>query len=121
LSGEHVPDEEKMVSSVEEVFKHYIPRQLEERQDALQKVRATYKIIVTGPQSGVWMIDLSTADNCITQNNVRADCTIRVSSNDLLSIVNGRLNVASAFDLGRLQVMGDSELADFMGQVLFGI
>jgi protein-tyrosine sulfotransferase len=121
LSGEHVPDEEKMVSSVEEVFKHYIPRQLEQRKDALQKVQATYKIIVTGPQSGVWMINLSAADNCITQDNVRADCTIRVSSNDLLNIVNGRLNVASAFDLGRLQVMGNSELADVMGQVLFGI
>jgi putative sterol carrier protein len=121
LPGEHMPDEEKIVSSVEEVFTHYIPRQLAERHGALQKAHAIYKIIVTGPQSGVWMIDLNMADNRITQGNGRADCTIRVASSDLLSIVNGRLNVASAFDLGRLQVMGKSELADVMGQVLFGI
>jgi protein-tyrosine sulfotransferase len=121
LPGEHVSDEDKLVSSVEEVFTHYIPGQLAERRDALQKVQAVYKIIVTGPQSGVWMIDLNAADNRITQANGSADCTIRVASSDLLSIVNGRLNVASAFDLGRLQVMGNSELADVMGQVLFGI
>lgn len=119
--SEHAAEEDKLVSSVDEVFTHYIPRQLDERRHALERVRATYKIIVTGPQSGVWMIEIEGADNRVTQGTGRADCTIRVSSSDLLSIVNGGLNVASAFDLGRLQVMGNSELADVMGQVLFGI
>lgn len=49
-----------------------------------------------------------------------ADCTVRISAADLLELVNGRLNPIAAFDQGKIHVMGDYDLANKVGQLLFG-
>jgi putative sterol carrier protein len=75
---------------------------------------------VTGEGGGIWLLDLTKPGGQITFGNGRAGCTIRMAADDLLDIVNGRLNVAAAFDRGKLQVLGNPALAEKIGQVLFG-
>jgi hypothetical protein len=113
-------DEAKYINTTAEIFSSYIPRQLEIQADTLPKINAVYKIIVTGEGGGIWLLDLTKPGGQITAGNGRAGCTIRMASGDLLDIVNGRLNVAAAFDRGKLQVLGNAELAEKIGQVLFG-
>ncbi len=56
---------------------------------------------------GVIFIDGS----AVTNEDAPADCTIRVSKDDLVAIAKGQLDPASAFFKGRLRVQGDMTLA----------
>jgi protein-tyrosine sulfotransferase len=120
LKSEHAAATSKSISTTAEIFASYIPRQLESQAETLPKINAVYKIIVTGEGGGIWLLDLTKPGGQITFGNGRAGCTIRMAADDLLDIVNGRLNVAAAFDRGKLQVLGNPALAEKIGQVLFG-
>ena len=63
---------------------------------------------------GVIVIDgakVSTAD-------AEADCTIRLSKDDLESLIAGELNPTMAFMQGKLKVEGDMSVAMQLSQVL---
>lgn len=63
---------------------------------------------------GVVIVD----NQSVSTDDQDADCTIKVSLDDLESMVSGDLDPTAAFMQGKLQVEGDMGVAMKLGQVL---
>lgn len=111
-------EEVELVSSVEEMFRDYVPKLLQNGNAAVQGLNGTCKFDVDG--GGTWMLTLRDSHGVAEARDGNADCTVRISAADLLDLVNGKLNTIAAFDQGKIHVMGDYELANKVGQLLFG-
>ena len=108
------------VKTVREVFENHFPRLIEQRGERLGEVNAACRFVVSGEDGGAWTVSLFPAGGRVVPGDAEADCAVTVSPDDLLGIVNGKLNAVAAFDLGRLHVTGDFEKANRVGQFLFG-
>lgn len=107
------------VSSVEEIFRNYIPQLLDNGNADFQEINGKCRFdVVDG--GGTWMLTLRESKGVAEALDGDADCTVRISAADLLDLVNGRLNVIAAFDQGKIHVMGDYDLANKVGRLLFG-
>ncbi|HEX5876320.1 MAG TPA: sulfotransferase [Pyrinomonadaceae bacterium] len=115
VTGEQV----QRVSSVEEMFREYVPKMLQNGNAAIQGVNGRCKFDV-GDGGGTWMLTLRESQGVAEAVDGDADCTVRISAADLLDLVNGKLNTIAAFDRGKIHVMGDYELANKVGRLLFG-
>ena len=111
-------EEVQLISSVEEMFREYVPKLLRNGNAAVQGVNGTCRFDVDG--GGTWMLTLRDSHGVAEARDGDADCTVRISAADLLDLVNGKLNTIAAFDQGKIHVMGDYELANKVGQLLFG-
>ena len=107
-------------SAIRNIFGTHFPRLLKKNVDRLSYIRGRYKFVVTGDGGGTWTIDLKSDEVRIGQESGESDCTIMVSSDDLIRMVNGQLNAANASMQGRLRVAGDSRLALMIGPILLG-
>lgn len=67
----------------------------------------------TGPD-GVIVIDGSN----ISTSDAPADCTIKLSLDDLESLISGDLNPTTAFMTGKLKIEGDMSVAMGLSQLL---
>ena len=108
-----------VVSSVEEMFREYVPKLLQNGNAAAQGVNGTCKFVVADG-GGTWMLTLRDSHGVAEAIDGDADCTVRISAADLLDLVNGKLNTIAAFDQGKIHVMGDYDLANKVGRLLFG-
>lgn len=113
-------DEAEAVKTVREVFESHFPKLIGERGERLDEVNAACRFVVSGEDGGAWTLSLFPAGGRVVPGAAAADCTVTVSPDDLLGIVNGKLNPVAAFDLGRLHVTGDFEKANKVGRFLFG-
>lgn len=93
---------------VRELFSHHVPAAFERNAQKLFPSRASVKFLVTGRESGTWVVDLR-EKRVITADRA-ADCTVRIDSEVLLSIAHGALNPFRAFQEGKVQFEGDMEL-----------
>jgi putative sterol carrier protein len=118
-TGSELVRQADIYGSVKEVFTHFIPQMLNSLGDVSRDSGTTYKIIVTGEEGSAWIVGLSEREVCSSSPDAAADCTIVVSSADLLDIVNGRLNPATAFLEGKLSVLNRLDLARRFGGMLF--
>jgi putative sterol carrier protein len=114
-----ITTEIEKVSSVEEIFGSYIPQLLKNRSAQLQGIDGRCKFAV-GDGGGTWMLTLRESEGVAEALDGDADCTVQISAADLLDLVNGKLNVIAAFDQGKIHVMGDYDLANKIGRLLFG-
>lgn len=119
LPAKITTEEVEIVSSVEEIFRHYVPKILENGNAAVPGVNGRCKFEV-GDGGGTWMLTLQDSHGAAEAFDGDADCTVRISAADLLDLVNGRLNTIAAFDQGKIHIMGDYDLANKVGQLLFG-
>lgn len=116
----HIAKEEsESVSSVEEMFRSYVPRLLKNGNSSLAGINGRCKFDV-GEGGGTWMLTLRESQGVAEALDGEADCTVRISAADLLDLVNGRLNSIAAFDQGKIHIMGDYDLANKVGRLLFG-
>lgn len=106
------------VSSVEQLFGSYVPQLLKSRSPDLQGIDGRCRFDVSG--GGTWMLTLRESSGVVEASGGGADCTVRISAEDLLDLVNGRQNVIAAIDQGKVHVTGDYELANKVGRLLFG-
>ena len=118
VPAEVTTKEIETVSNVDEVFRDYISQLSKNGNAALQGVNGRCKFEVDG--GGTWMLTLRESQVMAEAVEGEADCTVRISAADLLELVNGRLNPIAAFDQGKIHVMGDYDLANKVGQLLFG-
>lgn len=110
----------EQIGDIQEVFTHHFPRRLKDRSASLKQFGETYKFVVTGDDGGIWLLDLSKPGGEIRAEDGEAKCTITISAGDLVAMVNGTLNAASAFEQGKFRVAGDLRQAMGMGQLLLG-
>jgi putative sterol carrier protein len=112
-------EESEIVSSVEVMFRSYVPQLLKNENAALAGISGRCKFDV-GDGGGTWMLTLQDSQGVAEAVDGDADCTVRISAADLLDLVNGRLNSIAAFDQGKIHIMGDYDLANKVGRLLFG-
>jgi protein-tyrosine sulfotransferase len=112
-------EENEVVSSVEVMFRNYVPQLFKKENASLAGVSGRCKFEV-GDGGGTWMLTLRESQGVAEALDGDADCTVRISAADLLDLVNGRLNSIAAFDQGKIHIMGDYDLANKVGRLLFG-
>jgi protein-tyrosine sulfotransferase len=110
--------ESETVSTVEVMFRDYVPHLLKNGNAALAGVNGKCKFEVG--DGGTWMLTLRDSQGVAEALDGDADCTVRISASDLLDLVNGRLNSIAAFDQGKIHIVGDYDLANKVGRLLFG-
>lgn len=78
----------------------------------LKGVNAAYQFNLTGDDSGAFYIEAEDGKAVLNEAVHDApDVTITIATNDLASLLEGKLDAASAFMSGRLKVKGDLSLA----------
>lgn len=111
---------EILVTTVKEIFESHFPKLLTEQREEIQGINAVCKFVVNSEGGGVWTLKLAAANWHIVAEDDDAACIVEAPADVLLDLVNGRLNAVAAFDQGKLYVTGDFELANKIGQLLFG-
>ena len=87
------------------------------RKDASRRSRApasTARSNSTPAPDGVIVIDGAT----ISTTDAPADCTIKLSLDDLEALISGDLNPTTAFMTGKIKVEGDMSVAMALSQVI---
>jgi putative sterol carrier protein len=88
--------------------------------DAQKKVNAIYRFDLSGPNGGTWIVDFKEGTAGVRQGDEPGQCTIAMTDEDFVSMLDGKLNPQMAFMSGKLKVKGDMALAMKLGQVLQG-
>eukprot|EP00026_Physarum_polycephalum_P010372 Phypoly_transcript_10534.p1 GENE.Phypoly_transcript_10534~~Phypoly_transcript_10534.p1 ORF type:complete len:205 (+),score=35.66 Phypoly_transcript_10534:191-805(+) len=85
----------------------------------LKSINAVYQFnIASGGQTNTWTVDLKNAPGSVKSGPApKADCTVTMKEEDLLSLVNGTLNGQQAFMQGKLKIGGNMSLAMKLGQL----
>lgn len=107
-----------MALTPKEIFEDQIATRLEEDPDKAESINAVYQFNVEGPNGGTWTVDCKEAEVYAGEADDAPDCTIFVSDDDFVGIVDGSLNAMQAFMEGKLRVEGDMALALKLQEVL---
>jgi protein-tyrosine sulfotransferase len=106
------------VSNIDELFMTHFPRRLQTHAGKAQELGdVIVKFMVHG--GGVWLIDLTQGGGQIMRGDGEANLTIEVSADDLLDIVNGKLDPVNVFSRGKVKITGYIWRAIEVGQILF--
>ena len=108
----------KSITDTNEVFANFFPQRLKANQDI--KGICKFVVIDDDEDENTWTIDLNARQVQFKTDNRKADCTITITQDDLIGMVNGKLNPGEAFLQGRVRIAGDLVLAREAGQLLFG-
>lgn len=101
-----------MADSVREIFEELLPKGIAANKEDAKDIDAIYQFDISGEDGGTWVIDLTKDEDWISEGaSDDAQCTIGVSAEDWLGIMNGDINAMQAFMMGKLTVSGDMSLA----------
>ncbi len=67
---------------------------------------------------GIVFIDGASSPNTVSNDDNEAECTITMSMEDFMSMVNGDLDATTAFMMGKLKVSGNMGIAMKLQSVL---
>ncbi len=70
-----------------------------------------YKVAFDLGEDGVLAIDATGSPPTLTDATDDADCTIRISADDLAKLIDGALNPMMAYTLGKLKIEGSIGIA----------
>lgn len=90
------------------------------------KIGAVFQWEITDGRKVVatWTTDLKTGEGRLYKGAAtpaRADCTLKLSDDDLAALVDGKLNAMNAYFAGKLKVSGNLMLAQKLGSILKGL
>ncbi|MEM6639675.1 MAG: SCP2 sterol-binding domain-containing protein [Pseudomonadota bacterium] len=71
-------------------------------------------------EGGSIVIEPTKGDGAVHNDVVDTDCVINLSADDLGQMLDGQLDAASAFMMGRLKVTGDMSVAITLSQIMKG-
>ncbi len=94
-----------------------ILREMRARSTTLRSLNASVRFVL-GKDGQVIRVDARANPISITQDDEEADCTIRISPDNLVKLMNGRLNPMLAFTMGKLKVEGSMGIAMKLAQLL---
>ncbi len=87
------------------------------RSAALRGLNASVRFVL-GKDGEIIHLDARANPVAITQGDQDADCTIRISPDNLAKLINGKLNPMLAFTMGKLKVEGSMGIAMKLAQLL---
>ena len=67
---------------------------------------------------GVVVLDGRSSPNRVTNDDVEADCTIRISRDNLVALMTGKMDPTMGFMTGKFKVSGDMSVALKLQRVL---
>ncbi len=70
-----------------------------------------YKVAFDLGEDGVLAIDATGSPPALVDGTDDADCTIRISAENLVKLIDGELNAMMAFTLGKLKIDGSMGVA----------
>lgn len=86
--------------------------------DITQKLNAVYRIELSGPTGGTWIVDTRPGTAGVRQADEQAACTIKMQDTHFVDMATGKLGAQMAFMTGKLKIAGDMGLALKLGQLL---
>ena len=104
--------------------RHFFAEQLAQRitpEWAESTGGVVFQFHVSGDTGGSWIVDLNRTSNWVCEGqDDAADCTIGLSEEDLIAIVDGQLNPNMAYMLGKLRITGNISLSLKIPSLLVG-
>jgi putative sterol carrier protein len=70
-----------------------------------------YKVAFDMGDDGVLAIDGTGSPPALVDGSIEADCTIRISAENLAKLIDGELNAMMAYTLGKLKIDGSMGVA----------
>ena len=102
-----------------EYFDVKVPENLKAKAEKIAAINAIYEFNITGPDSGVWTMDLTVPGGQVSEGSTgKANCTVTMESDNFIKLVSGQLNAQMAFMTGKLKVVGNMGLALKLANVL---
>ncbi|MBI2083233.1 MAG: SCP2 sterol-binding domain-containing protein [Deltaproteobacteria bacterium] len=102
-----------------EYFEKTVPQNLEKRKETLSGINAVYEFEITGDSGGVWTLDLTVPGGKVKKGaSGKANCTVKMSDENFVKLLEGKLNPQLAFMTGKLKVQGNMGLALKLQKIL---
>ncbi len=86
------------------------------RAEEIKSIDASYKLILEGEEAGVWRLQCREPVS-VSEGEGPAECTVSLSSQDFVAILEDKLNPQLAYLKGQLRVSGNIALALKLAQV----
>jgi hypothetical protein len=77
------------------------------------------KVIVSDVEGGIWIIDPTASEKIRRTDDQKTTCTILLTSDLLIDMVEKKQNPVSAYEEGKLEVIGNVAAAFEFGRILF--
>ena len=99
-----------------------LKKRVEADPSLVQKIKGVYVFVVNGPDgkpTESWTVDLKNGNGKVEAGTPadKADCTITMKGDDLISLVTGKLDAQQAFMKGLLKIGGNMSFAMKLGLV----
>ena len=90
-------------------FEEKIARKLANTPDLAKQVQGMYEFNITGPDGGMWTVDLTKDPGSVTSGGAPAGTTAKVckvtcAAGDFMNIVTGKMAAPMAFMSGKIKV-----------------
>jgi len=94
-------------------------RDIQARSAQLRGLNARVRFVLSG-SSDVILVDASTPTVSVARADGEADCTLRITAENLDKLINGKLNPMLAYTMGKLKVEGSTAVAMRLSSMLDG-
>jgi len=104
--------------TIAEVFANMSAKMIE-TPDRVAGINAVYQFVITGDAGAEYYVNLKDGAKEVAQGSFAgANCTVTMSTEDFLAIIDGSLNAQMAFLQGKVKIAGDMGLAMKLGKIL---
>ncbi|MGQ9367238.1 SCP2 sterol-binding domain-containing protein [Azospirillum sp. ST 5-10] len=94
-------------------------RGMQARSTELRGLNARVRFVLGGPGETI-LVDARSTPVAVTRADGEADCTLRLSPENLAKLMDGRLNPMLAYSMGKLKVEGSPGVAMKLASLLDG-
>ena len=86
--------------------------------EAAKGINVVFQYNISGPGGGDWIVSVSDGTCDIKPGTAdKPTCTLKISSDDFVAMVSGRLDPMAAFTSGRLKISGDVMKSQLIGKL----
>ncbi len=98
------------MNRVEKIFQK-MEQKLLERKEKLTDVGALVKFDISGPDGGIWIVDLNNETLGVREGDDDANCTFTASDDNFVKLIKREMKPETAILTGKVKISGDFMLA----------